>query len=163
MQPPLFMDPKIAAQPIKHILSGRGMPIVPETTPYLRNPALANFMHHLHMQPPPIAGFSSTSTSPLLSHSNGSASACSSPNHLASHSPPVSNAPSKSSQQQIKHSSAAVPLPPATTSSSSSSNKLLNNSGNSSRASSPAAKLQQKIVSPIPIPTAHITPFMSHS
>lgn len=36
VQPPLFMDPKIAAQPIKHILSGRGMPIVPETTPYLR-------------------------------------------------------------------------------------------------------------------------------
>ncbi|VDK81706.1 unnamed protein product [Onchocerca ochengi] len=114
MQPPLFMDPKIAAQPIKHILSGRGMPIVPETTPYLRNPALANFMHHLHMQPPPIAGFS-------------------------------------------------VPLPPVTSGSSSSSNKLLSNSGNSSRASSPAAKLQQKIVSPIPIPTAHITPFMSHS
>uniref|UniRef100_A0A0R3RL32 RING-type domain-containing protein n=1 Tax=Elaeophora elaphi TaxID=1147741 RepID=A0A0R3RL32_9BILA len=170
MQPPLFMDPKIAAQPIKHILSGRGMPpIVPETPPFLRNPALTNFMHHLHMQPPPIPGLPGASTPPLLSHSNGSTS---SSNQLTSstHAPPISNVQSKNSQQQLKHP-AAVPLPPvaaATTSSgsnssSSSSNKLLNSSGNSSRASSPAAKLQQKIVSPIPIPTAHITPFMSHS
>ncbi|MCP9259216.1 hypothetical protein DINM_002178 [Dirofilaria immitis] len=163
MQPPLFMDPKIAAQPIKHILSGRGMPIVPETSPYLRNPALANFMHHLHMQPHPIPGLSGTSTPPLLSHSNGSVSSCSSSNQLAStQSSSVSNVPSKCSQQQMKHS-AAVSLPAAATSASGSSNKLLSSSGNSSRASSPGAKLQQKIVSPIPIPTAHITPFMSHS
>uniref|UniRef100_A0AAF5PQ05 RING-type domain-containing protein n=2 Tax=Wuchereria bancrofti TaxID=6293 RepID=A0AAF5PQ05_WUCBA len=163
MQPPLFMDPKIAAQPIKHILSGRGMPIVPEATPYLRNPALANFMHHLHMQPPPIPGLPGTSTPPLLSHSSGSTLSCSSSNQLTStHSPPTSNVPTKNSQQQLKHP-AAVPLPPATTSSGGSGNKLLNSSGNNSRASSPAAKLQQKIVSPIPIPTAHITPFMSHS
>ncbi|EFO23590.1 posterior sex combs protein [Loa loa] len=164
MQPPLFMDPKIAAQPIKHILSGRGMPIVPETTPYLRNPALANFMHHLHMQPPPIPGLTGTTTPPLPSHNNGSPSSCSSSNQLAStHSPPISNVPSKSSQQQqLKHPT-AVPLPPTVTNSGGNSNKLLNSSGSSSRASSPAAKLQQKIASPIPIPTAHITPFMSHS
>uniref|UniRef100_A0A915PBC3 RING-type domain-containing protein n=1 Tax=Setaria digitata TaxID=48799 RepID=A0A915PBC3_9BILA len=178
MQPPLFMDPKIASQPIKHILSGRGMPIVPETTPYLRNPALANFMHHLHMQPPPIPGLPGASTPPLLAHSNGSAPSCSSSNQLTSsvvtQNPPVSNASSKSSQQQLKHP-ASVPLPSVSTSSSNSSsnssnssssngsNKLLNSSGNNSRASSPAAKLQQKIVSPMPIPTAHITPFMSQS
>ncbi|VBB26076.1 unnamed protein product [Acanthocheilonema viteae] len=178
MQPPLFMDPKIAAQPIKHILSGRAMPpIVPETTPYLRNPALANFMHHLHMQPPPIPGLPGSSTPPLLSHNSGSTSSCSSSNQLTSsvHNPPISNVSAKNSQQPaaLKHP-AAVPLPPTATNSSgssnsssnnsSSSNKLLNSSGSSSRASSPAAaKLQQKIVSPIPIPTAHITPFMSHS
>ncbi|VDK86092.1 unnamed protein product [Litomosoides sigmodontis] len=188
MRPPLFMDPKIAAQPIKHILSGRGMPpIVPESSPYLRNPALANFMHHLHMQPTAIPGLPGRSTPPLLSHSNGSASPCSSSNQLTSstHNPPISNAPSKNSQQQLKHPT-AVPLPSTPTSSSGSSNsssttsssssitsngssngnsnKLLGNSGNSSRASSPAtSKLQQKIVSPIPIPAAHITPFMSHS
>ncbi|KAK6101211.1 Zinc finger C3HC4 type (RING finger) family protein [Brugia pahangi] len=161
--PPLFMDPKIAAQPIKHILSGRGMPIVPEATPYLRNPALANFMHHLHMQPPPIPGLPGTSTPPLLSHSSSSTLSCSSSNQVTStHSPPTNNVSSKNSQQQLKHPT-AVPLPPATVSSSGSGNKLLNNSSSNSRASSPAAKLQQKIVSPIPIPTAHITPFMSHS
>lgn len=156
MQSPLFMDPKIAAQPIKQILSGRGMPIAPETTSYLRNPALANFMHHLHMQSPSIPGLSGSSTPPLLSHSNGSTSFSNQPTSL--HNPSVANVTSEGSQQQSKHHE-VVPI----TAAASATGLLNNNNGNSSRASSPTAKLQQKIVSPISIPTAHITPFMSHN
>ncbi|KHN84207.1 hypothetical protein Tcan_14594 [Toxocara canis] len=143
VQSSIFLDPKLASQPIKQVLSGRGMPLMPEAAPYLRPPSaqIASFMQHFHMQS--FQGGLGPTSSPIM-HSNGSAppSAPPTPSHLAvSQSPPT----------QISQ----LKLPTVSTGSAD-AGKLLGKT-------SPVPKIQQKIGASLPIPTAHITPFMSQS
>uniref|UniRef100_F1KYK1 Polycomb group RING finger protein 2 n=1 Tax=Ascaris suum TaxID=6253 RepID=F1KYK1_ASCSU len=143
VQSSIFLDPKLAAQPIKQVLSGRGMPLMPEAAPYLRPPSaqLASFMQHLHMQS--FQGTLSSASSPIL-HSNGSASPSTPP--IPSHLSVSQGPPTQVAQLKL----------PTVSAGSADSSKLLGKT-------SPVPKIQQKIGASLPIPTAHITPFMSQS
>ncbi|VDN03540.1 unnamed protein product [Thelazia callipaeda] len=167
MHSPLFMDPKIAAQPIKQILSGRGMPTVPDAVAFLRNSTLANFMQQLQMQSsPPVTALAAVSTTSVVSQTNGSSSHSMSSLIQVTSVAATTSAPaaistsvaSKSSQQTRVSTAATNPLPTAVTNASSSPD-------NNNKASSPPPSpvQQQKNASPVPVPTAHSTPFISQS
>ncbi|VDK52848.1 unnamed protein product [Anisakis simplex] len=162
VQSSIFLDPKLAAQPIKQVLSSRGMPLMPDTSPYLRHqPAqlAASFMQHLQMQrfqAAAAAGLSPTVTSASLLHHPVSGGCPTPPSAPPTPSLGLSLPQQPPTQQQLKLPTASAGSAQAT--------KLLNPKSSSSvHQSTSSSKIQTKIGASLQIPTAHIPPFMSQS
>ncbi|MFH4980712.1 hypothetical protein AB6A40_007421 [Gnathostoma spinigerum] len=159
-RPPLFMDPKLASQPIKNVLSGRGMPLIPEPASYLRPPPIAhqqqaiiNLMHH-HLQAMQSGHATDVvnSVPSMTPHQNNiSSNKATSPRNVYNQS--LGRSPSTPSSTSLK----AAPVSGSETSQTMTSCSTKSGKHLVKSASSP--KLPPKLGTAIP--TAHIQPFMS--